>query len=135
MAYSALTTGEVAVDAPVSNPLMTKVKDNFDYLKALEIRLPRAFVTYTVSGDTITNSFNIASVTRTGTGVYAVVFSAALTSTTYSVVITCSPNGAKTVNGYATSLLTTGFTIGTNSNDDGNSYDPTGFTFVVFKNA
>lgn len=44
MAFTALETTEIAVDRPITNDLMTKVKDNFDYLYsqtgAVEVSLP-----------------------------------------------------------------------------------------------
>ncbi len=141
MAYSAITTPEVAVDAPVSNPLMTKVKDNFDYLKALEPRLPKAFAKYLVSGDTLDNKYNFASITRTGVGDYTALFTTALPSDKYEVVITCAPNNDSTlVMAYATSLATTGFNIACNQTFPSApftfpKYDPLDMSIEVFQNS
>ncbi len=130
MAYSAITTPEVAVDAPVSNPLWTKVKDNFDYLKALEARLPKAFA-YVITGTTITaGSYNVATGVKDATGQYHVTLTVALADTNYTVLVSADSSSQTT----ATYVNVSGSQINFYFFDGSGNPADTNYSFTVFKN-
>jgi len=75
------------------------------------LAMARAWVQFTVSGTTptVNASFNVSSITRTGTGIYTVTLTTALSSTSYCVVGSCGPTTAG--NGLAaTSVFANGST-------------------------
>ena len=82
----------------------------------------------TEADGTIKGSFNVASVTKTGTGTYEVVFTTPMPNSTYSVNATCSGNGDHSVG--IRDVLTTGFTVKTTKNDSNTANDK-GFCFAV----
>lgn len=94
----------------------------------------KAFAKFTVSGTTVTftaaNYFNIASVTRTGSGVYTIAFTTALPTANFVVVGAGVVTTTSPVDGIQSSESTTGFTL-TIRNDDGLK-DPDYFAFAVF---
>ncbi len=135
MAYSAITTPEVAVDAPVSNPLWTKVKNNFDYLKALEVRLPKCFGTTITPTGLQANSFNTGTITNDSSGVYTVNFTSALASAVFTVTgSAATASGQALIISFPTGQYTTGHFKAYVQQSDGTFIDPAEFSFVVHQN-
>jgi len=59
--------------------------------------IPKAWGNITGSTGAITNSFNVSSVTRNGTGDYTVTFTTAMANTNYTVIGNCQTNTASSI--------------------------------------
>lgn len=88
---------------------------------------PKAWGFYNGSTSTLVTSWNVASVTRDGTGDYTVAFSNAMSSTNYAVVATCDQGFLA----YANNRTTGGFDLGVTDNNQDSSKDA-GVYFAVF---
>lgn len=129
--------------------------DNADALGAINAgpMIAKAWAEFTSTGaneaQTITNSFNITSLTRTGTGVYVIVFGNGVTDTKfdlpsdkYIVLATGHASASDAagpgdlLNGIITSRVATGegctVTFGNFQNVATNLADPTGLATLVF---
>ena len=98
---------------------------------------------YVSSAVVINNSFNVSSITRTGTGAYTITFTTAMPNAYYSVA-----SGIQGANGgYSSTLVvlnagsspsapaTTGFSINTfGGSTTGTNFDPNQAYFAVFGN-
>jgi hypothetical protein len=78
--------------------------------------IPKAFAKFTQSGTTVSftsgsHGHNIASITRTGAGVYDIVFSSALPTANYAVVAMGFNSSDQACFGDAQSRTTSGFTL------------------------
>lgn len=99
----------------------------------------KAWVRFTGTTGVINGSFNISSVTRTGTGAYSVAFTTAMVDSNYTAVSSDSPSAGNTLvlsqmfstSSYvATAPTTTGFIFLTEY--AGTPRDPTYSNVVVF---
>jgi hypothetical protein len=93
----------------------------------------KAYAYFTVSGTTVsftasTQGFNVASVTRTGTGAFDIVFTNNLSGTNYTVNVSGSSGRIGTV----TNRATTGFTVTFTSSSQGTALDPSDVSLSVF---
>lgn len=97
----------------------------------------KAFATFSVSGTTVsftaaTQGYNVASITRTGEGVFTVAFTAALPTANYVVVGSGRRETANdTIAVIASSKLTTGFTLTTMLTSSLTESDPGPCDFIV----
>ena len=91
--------------------------------------IPKAWVSFTGSTGTITKSFNISSVTRSGTGAYTINFTTAMVDNGYTGFASSSTGGTSTAGGiswaFSTPTTTTvafNFYVGTSGYDSGTVY-------------
>ncbi len=97
----------------------------------------KAFAFFTQSGTTVTftaaNWFNIASVTRTGTGTYTIAFTSNLPTANYTIVGYGQAAGGGFLFANGSSLATSGFTLTAAAATTGVATDVgIGFSFEIF---
>jgi hypothetical protein len=88
----------------------------------------KAWVNFNGASGVIRGSYNVSSVTRTGTGLYTVTYTNAFTNTNYSTVIGQGSSGAR---GESMCVLTMTTTNSTYSNGIDASYYDTSFGCVA----
>ena len=108
-------------------------------IAALEAKMqfiPKAFGRFTTvaSPALLGTSYNVASVSRSGTGQYSVVIDTDMTTANYTVLLSYEDSTATIQTVSASSIATTGFNIGVRDASNSLSDDSESVTFAVFEN-
>ena len=94
---AALTTGGTIASGTVTTLTTTTISDGTNSTSSTNCiqGSAKAWVKFTgITTATITNSYNVSSVTRVATGIYTVAYTNALSSANYAVGLSCQPNTA-----------------------------------------
>ena len=110
-----------------------------DRIAALEAKMqfiPKAFGRFTTvaSPALLGTSYNVASVSRSGTGQYSVVIDTDMSTTNYTVLLSYEDSTATIQTVSASSIAATGFNIGVRDASNSLSDDSESVTFAVFEN-
>ena len=108
-------------------------------IAALEAKMqfiPKAFGRFTTvsSPALLGTSYNVASVSRSGTGQYSVVIDTDMSTANYTVLLSYEDSTATIQTVSASSIATTGFNIGVRDASNSLSDDSESVTFAVFEN-
>ena len=108
-------------------------------IAALEAKMqfiPKAFGRFTTvsSPALLGTSYNVASVSRSGTGQYSVVIDTDMSTTNYTILLSYEDSTATIQTVSASSIAATGFNIGVRDASNSLSDDSESVTFAVFEN-
>ena len=108
-------------------------------IAALEAKMqfiPKAFGRFTTvsSPALLGTSYNVASVSRSGTGQYSVEIDTDLSTTNYTVLLSYEDSTATIQTVSSSSIAATGFNIGVRDASNSLSDDSESVTFAVFEN-
>ena len=108
-------------------------------IAALEAKMqfiPKAFGRFTTvsSPALLGTSYNVASVSTSGTGQYSVVIDTDMSTTNYTVLLSYEDSTATIQTVSASSIAATGFNIGVRDASNSLSDDSESVTFAVFEN-
>ena len=105
-------------------------------LTALEQFQPKAFGRFTTvaSPALLATSYNVASVSKTSTGVYAVLIDTDMTTTSYTIMLSYEDATATIQTIMSSNIATTGFSIGLRDASNSLSDVSESVSFVVFEN-
>ena len=108
-------------------------------IAALEAKMqfiPKAFGRFTTGSipALLGTSYNVASVSRSGTGQYSVVIDTDMSTTNYTILLSYEDSTATIQTVSASSIAATGFNIGVRDASNSLSDDSESVTFAVFEN-
>ena len=97
---------------------------------------PKAFGRFTTvaSPALLATSYNVTSVSRTATGLYAVVIATDMTTANYTVMLSYEDSAATIQTVMSSDIATTGFSVGLRDSSNALSDDSESVSFVVFEN-
>lgn len=104
-------------------------------IAALEAVRPKAFGKFTSvpSPALLGTSYNVASISRAGTGLYSVVIDTDMTTANYTVIVSCEESAATTKTVMTSSHATTGFNVAIRDVGHNLSDSAETVSFVVFE--
>ena len=108
-------------------------------ISALEAKMqfqPKAFGRFTTvaSPALLSTSYNVASVSKTSTGIYAIVIDTDMTTANYTIMLSYEDSTATIQTLIASNIATTGFSVALRDSDAALSDVSESVSFVVFEN-